>query len=1208
MPKTYILFLSFLLSFSSFVHSQREFRNLEAIDLYSGLSHNNIYCIEQDDYGFMWFGTGDGLNKYDGYNFTVYRSNVKDPTSLSNSIIRCLYKDSIGNLWIGTDVGVNRLNFHSGEITRFGIRNGLSNNSVRAITAAKGYIWVATIDDVLNRLDLKTNKFKPYIITKKDTTSKNGTDVHCMSYDSRGNIWIGSGGSGLWLFDIKKERFSNYSLVDGDDKSIANNSIRSITLSMEGTAWLGTLEGLTEVNIVNGDLSFANFKFSNKTTKQTNINWVTSTLLDTEGLLWVGFRNFGVSIFDTKKKEFIKQRLLSEIVGTSANIMFEDHTGVIWYGTFENGIKKLNKYKDFFGHHRSSPCDPLSLNCNIINALWEDKNSSVWVGTSEGGLNRMIERNGKVIFEHYLIDENDIKPSAYISSVIQDNKNRLWVLSNTGIFTMTIPELEAAGKIKSSFRIKSNGKDIGVTPWYIMQDSKGIFWISTQGGLVRYDYYNVEGNGVIYKNYKPEKNNQNSIISARVWNTYEDKNGYIWVSTTDGLSRFDRNTETFKTYLHFGGDPSSMSSSSIKCIYEDSKENFWIGTLGSGLNKMSRKAEKFKVFNKTNNLPNDVVYGILEDHRGYLWISTNQGLSRFNPLTEQFSNFDVFDGLQSNEFRMNAFHKGHSGTLYFGGINGFNAFNPDSIRRSKCMPIVVFTALKIFNKDVITGKKYHGKIVLTVPIYSAKEADVSYRDNMITIGFSALHYNNPSKNKYMYRLVGFEEKWSYVDASQRSATYTNLRGGDYTFVVRASNSDGVWTSEVASLNIHVRPPFWQTIYFYALMVLLISGIVYIIIRVREKRFIESEKILNIEKELLQALMDNVPDSIYFKDADSRFIRINKAKSNDIGLAYPDEAIGKSDFDYFSADDARDAYHDEQNIIKNNRALVNKLEKRERNGELKWTLATKVPIFNPDGSVAGTVGITRNITEQMKVEDELKIAKKQAEDADRLKSAFLANMSHEIRTPMNAIIGFSDLLSEANVLDEDREMYISYIRLNGERLLYLIDDIIDTAKIEANQIVLNKSSFNLNRVLIDIKAFFENEKVRLNKEHISIKFTPHTEDAIMIYTDKYRFRQVMINLINNALKFTDNGFVEFGYLIDGKMIEFFVKDTGIGIDADKQDLVFMRFGHFENRFKINIASTGLGLYICKNMVNLMDGDLQFESAAGAGSVFRFKIPM
>lgn len=395
---------------------------------------------------------------------------------------------------------------------------------------------------------------------------------------------------------------------------------------------------------------------------------------------------------------------------------------------------------------------------------------------------------------------------------------------------------------------------------------------------------------------------------------------------------------------------------------------------------------------------------------------------------------------------------------------------------------------------------------------------------------------------------------------------------------------------------------------YSMIAWILLGvcIIFVILYVtfREKELREEKAELSKEKGLLEALMENVPDAIYFKDRDSKFIRINQAKANSIGETDPSNVIGKSDFNYFSKEDATESFNDEQKIINSGVPLINKIEERKnKRGELNWYSATKVPIINKTtGQTIGTVGITRNITKQIQAERELENAKKKAEEADHLKSAFLANMSHEIRTPMNAILGFSDLIEDTDISEEERSTYIQYIKENGQTLLQLIDDIIDISKIEANEIKINKAEFNINELCDELYSYYKQENKKVNNNDVALKLSKDNPEDITLYSDRTRIKQILSNLLSNSIKFTNKGEIQFGYQAKEKGIQFYVKDTGIGIEEDKINRIFERFGHFNERMQKDITGTGLGLSIAKYLVDLLGGKIWLNSKPDEGSTF------
>lgn len=367
--------------------------------------------------------------------------------------------------------------------------------------------------------------------------------------------------------------------------------------------------------------------------------------------------------------------------------------------------------------------------------------------------------------------------------------------------------------------------------------------------------------------------------------------------------------------------------------------------------------------------------------------------------------------------------------------------------------------------------------------------------------------------------------------------------------------------------------------------------------------------LKTEKDLLRSLMDNFPHTIYFKDKESRFTRINKAQAVVLGIDDPADAIGKTDFDYFTQQHAADAYKDEQRILKTGEQLIGKTERiRTANGGYIWVSATKIPIRNHNGEITGLVGISIDVTEKYLAEQKLREARKKAIESDKLKSAFLANMSHEIRTPMNGIIGFSNLLKNASLNKDQQHEYLGYIEKCGNSLLNLIDDIIDVSKIEAGQLAIREAKTNINEIMHELFMTFDKNRISDNKKAVELRLVmPENQESLLTLTDPHRLKQVLSNLIGNAFKFTEKGYIEFGYSILGEELEFYVKDTGTGIPKDKFEFIFERFGQVLNE-RLNPKGTGLGLAISVNIVKLLGGKMWLESELGKGSTFYFSLPL
>ena len=1122
-----------------------------------GLSNNYVICSARDHLGFLWFGTPNGLNRYDGYDFRIFYHNPDDSSSISNNIIRSIYVDYMGNLWIGTDEGLNMFDYTTETFVRFmpdpSNYHALSDNMVQCILIDRQKtLWVGTFAGGINFRKHNSDKFFNFRHDKKKKNTISSDNITCILEDNDGDIWIGTDKAGINRYNPEEQNFIVYNNNPDNLFLLSDNRIKRLFQDSRGNIWVGTAAGLNRLIKKGNTVYFEKYFNGNTGTKS---NYITDIFEDSRKQLWVSYLNGGVFLFDSEKKSFTPkifgQHEEDKVV---VNCVLEDGNDNIWLGTTMQGLTKINLRAENFHHYKKNPGKANSLSSNIINGLYEEPDGTLWVATMGGGLNK-IDKQGKITIYKAMDYDDKALVLNDITSVMVDNHGNLWAGTTMGILFIRKDQLLKKAALSSDFFVSGNGVERKETVRSIMQDRQGIIWAATLHGILKIDWYN----NISHPRIELFNTKNAGLSSVRTWSICESDDSTLWIATSNGLNKFNKKSKRCTTFLHIEKDKHSLSVNAVKSLYCDSRGYLWVGTMGGGLNRFDYKKEEFVSFTTKDGLPDNVVYGIVPDPKtGNLWLSTNKGLSCYSMFTGTFINYDVHDGLQSNQFRQGAYASGHSGYIYFGGINGFNAFHPDSIRIDPKAPEVVFTGLKIYNKPIMPGQKIKGRTILQKSISLTNMIIIPAGVKMITIEFTALHFKSPQKNKYMYMLEGFDKEWVKAEIS-RHAVYTNLPEGRYVFKVNASNADGIWNKQIKTLHITVLPPLYARRWFVILVVVLLVLLLVAFIVLLRKRSLRLHAIsVGTERDLLQTLMDNIPDSIYFKDKNSRFIKINRAKANSIGISHPDDVIGKSDFDYFSKEDAQETYNDEQHIMSTGKPLVNKIEKRKgADGLTYYYSATKVPLFDTVGNVMGTMGITRDITSQIKANEELKNAIRKAEEADKLKSAFLANMSHEIRTPMNAIIGFSDLLNDPQLTQEEMKTYIQYIRNNSEVLLHLIEDIVDSAKIEANQLKINQVYFDLNKLIDETYMMFKHEKTKKEKDHIQLYLHKAiSDDRFMIYSDPYRLKQILYNLLGNALKFTETGSIEFGYsFLDQNTLLFYVKDTGIGIPKEKFDVIF-----------------------------------------------------
>jgi ligand-binding sensor domain-containing protein/signal transduction histidine kinase len=780
----------------SHLYGAPEQAKFERISLEQGLSQSSIYSILQDSQGFMWFGTQDGLNRYDGYRITVLKPDPEEPNSLSNNFILSLHEDQHGILWIGTNGGgLNSLELDTGLIGHYpgdgeGHRS-LSGNSVFAIHQdEEGILWLGT-DRGLNRFDSDRKQFTLYQHDNRDPHSLSNNVVRAIVQDSDGALWIGTEGGGLDRFDRQEERFTHYSHDPNDPHTLSHNVVTSIHQDSQGAIWVGTEGGgLNLLDPLTG--RFTHYRHEPDDPYSLGSDHVQTLHQDRHGMLWIGTRGEGLDRFDQETGRFIHYRhdlgKANSLSNDWVQSLVEDRAGILWIGTLGGGLNILGCSGKAFLHYQAEPHNPNSLGDSFVWSIYQDRAGILWIGTFGGGLDRFDRQTG--LWNHYQHNPQD--PNSLGSNVVRA----------------------------------------------IQQDPEGMLWLGTDGGgLDRFDPETGR-----FTHYKHDPDDPHSLSSDSILTLYVDHAGTVWVGAWNGLNKLDRSTGLFTRYSLDGSalraisedragtlwlgtenglhtmDPATAELEShvlaqpILSIHHDLEGGIWLGTFGGGLVKFDRQRQTFAHLREKDGLPSDVVYGILDDDKGGLWLSTNLGLSRFDPQTETFTTFDVRDGVQSNEFNSGAYHKNASGEMFFGGVNGFNAFYPDSITRNYYKPPIVLTAL---TQNSIPRH-------LDPTSDSIDRAIFRWPDNSFEFEFAALNYCQPERNQYAYMLEGLDKDWYYV-GTQRTGRYTNLPGKNYTLRIIGSNNDDLWNMEGTSLRVTVVPPFWQTWWFRGLIVLLLIG-------------------------------------------------------------------------------------------------------------------------------------------------------------------------------------------------------------------------------------------------------------------------------------------------------------------------------------------------------------------------------------------------
>ena len=1137
------LILILIISSSSIMsRSQDSHIRFKRITINDGLSMSSVYCIFQDSKGFMWFGTEDGLNKYAGNNFSIYRANPYDKNSISHKWTEIIYEDSSGILWLGSRGGLTRFDPSIGQFKQFvhdsSNPSSLVNDTITAICEdSNNRIWVGTLNG-LNYFDKETGQFARASFFLNDVTGGFGR-INTLLQDNYGKLWIG-GEQGLFFWDAGTETFSKIPLAIPvqEEESIHDMAIQDDIL------WLGTDKGLLKYHLING--SQEHFPWSNEEGKSIDNQIIETVLPGKSGKIWLGTASglFCFNSTDNTFKSVVKSFDSSNSLSiNTAKPLFEDAEGAIWFGTFGLGMYKIDPTSEGITKYSYNSSDPESLSENAINCIYQDRAGTMWFGTFGAGISILDPLAHKfALITHDPLNDNSLS-SNFIWSVFEAKDGDIWIGTNNKGLNVYSP---TTGRFTSYDHDENNPASLAASSVRkIYQDSKGIIWVGTDGGGL--DKFNPESG--TFTHYKSDPDDPNTISNNSVRVIYEDHDGVYWVGTRNGLNHFNPETGKFKRYLHDPGDPNSISHNFVySSLYRDKADNLWIGTYGGGLNKMDIQNETFTSYlhqsDDMQSLSDNIVFSIFEDANGTFWIGTNSGLNRFDPLTEKFThfgageglpneviygilpdaenniwlstnlgiskfslsdfstrNFDVSDGLQSNEFNGGAFHKGQSGKFYFGGVYGLNAVDPYKTESNTNPATLVFTKLDILGKELqVAGPDMQGddrleknKVIkiedefyVAHDISSTTEIVLDYKHRFIGFEFAVLNSPPSEKINFLYKMEGMDDAWNY-SGSRNYVTYANMKPGTYIFKVGAINKSGVSSESLAQLKIIINPPFWLTWWFVLLEIIAVVVLAVFI-----------------------------------------YVYLLKAKTN--------------------------------RILKRQNQVIQ----------------------------------TAN--------EQLTLSEQKLKELNATKDKFFSIVAHDLKNPFTSLLSISELLSESyDVMDEEDIITgINSFHRSAKRIYVLLENLLMWSRSQTNRIKFLPAEFDLYQLANENIQLFS---LHAEKKGMDLVFISDKE--LSVFADREMINMVLRNFLHNAIKYSESGGeVTLELKQKNQSIKVSVKDTGIGMNPEKINNLFNLASKWTTPGTDGEKGTGLGLIVCKEFVERHGSKIHVKSEEGKGSEFGF----
>lgn len=1111
----------------------------------------NVWAITEDHEGFMWFGTEDGLYKYDGYDITPYQHNKLDSGSISGNLIVCLYEDKHDNLWIGTyGDGLNVYDRKKNIFYRFrhdpADKYSLPSNRIKTILeSSNGTLWIGTEGGGLTTVTIDDEKLTNIRFNTLDYDTVSGIGSRfirsIVENQKTKDLYIGTVDKGIYIIDQKGKKIQNFQQDKTNTTTLCSNQILRLFFDSKNRLWVGTANAGIDLYLPDKNM-FQHYPPANNPHAIADKE-VENIIEDKRGMIWTG-TDYGLSMLVDSKQAIPKNFFENyrhqpfdefSLLSNAAKALYIDSRKALWVGTYFGGVNVYDPEAFKFHPLHVKPWVTTGLSDNNVTAFAEDKNGNLWIGTDAGGLNYLPNAFRDIYQDNYqhipIRSPKTGKLETKIKSIAVDKNNFVWI----GLWADGLYRLDPRDNTTSYLELDdSNSVFHGANVLQIKVDKKNNLWIGTFGDGIF--YYDQQKKKLTRHQTNPEK--ENALTSERIRTMLLDSHDRLWIGgDVGGLNLFNETTGSFEKIEYKN---ILTKNSNILNLMESHDGKIWIGTVSAGAIVYDPKSKKAWSEHSDSTLVNSVVNAMLEDKNGKIWMSTSNGICKYDPTTKTSVVYTKDDGLQGNHFNSGSALKCSNGMLLFGGITGWNAFYPDSIHATSQFPKIVFTDFWLNNipTDVNSPNS-----PLSAAINEVKSIELNHDQNSFSIEFAALEYNFSKKTTYAYLLEPFNDRWQY-NGNERKITFTNLFPGRYVLRIKATDKDGRWFTKESPLVITIHQAWWQTTSFRAMTALAVLVLFYVIFRLRLQYLIQQRK--NLTKE------------IQFHTAELKSKNIELAELNGEILSQNEELTSQN----------------EQITTQREELELTHRKLEEANENLEE--------------------LVKHRTE--KLEDTIQKLDKTVSELDR----FVYSASHDLSAPLKSILGLVNIAK----METDQKIisqYHDYIEMSILKLERVIKNLVEFSRNSHLEIRLSSFSFSdlVNDVVQELAFWPEARKVNI----INV-----SETTLALISDEQRMKVILHNLIGNAIKYADvtkpESYIKIGCQQKGSTWLIHIADNGIGIDEKYQKKVFEMYYRATDRSQ----GSGLGLFIVREIVHKLGGEITMESVRATGTDFYIELPV